>query len=110
MQKSVIMKKLIVLIGCVALMSAMNINVSPVNAQAPEEDVHLIVSPELSELVSMWITEYSSQNPGAVIRSSEIEEGGSINVLEQGGTLGLVTEEYLHSLNGPSLWLSLIHI
>lgn len=104
MQKSVIMKKLIVLIGCVALMSAMNINVSPVNAQAPEEDVHLIVSPELSELVSMWITEYSSQNPGAVIRSSEIEEGGSINVLEQGGTLGLVTEEYLHSLNGPSLW------
>ncbi|MDT8401086.1 MAG: hypothetical protein RQ743_05275 [Bacteroidales bacterium] len=102
------MKKLIVLIGFVALISVLNINVSPAYAQSQDEAVHLIVSPELSGLVSMWITEYSKENPDAQIKSSDIKDEAGINELKKEGTLGLVTEEYLRSLDGSSLWTMVV--
>ncbi|HDZ42184.1 MAG TPA: hypothetical protein ENH59_10990 [Bacteroidetes bacterium] len=105
------MKKLIVLIVFVALMSALNmngINVSPSYAQSPGDTVHLIISPELSELVAMWITKYSTANPDAVIKGSDIENGRGINDLKKEGTLGIVTEEYLRSLDRASLWTMVV--
>jgi len=106
-QKSIIMKKLIVLVSFVALMSVIKINgmiLSPIYAQAEKDTVHLLVNPELSQLVNKWITEYSASNPGAIISQADIYDERSGYDLKQKNVLGIVTEDYLHSLDHASLW------
>ncbi len=101
------MKKLIVLVSFVALMSVIKINgmiLSPIYAQAEKDTVHLLVSPELSELVNKWITEYSASDPGALISQADIYAESSGYDLKQKNVLGIVTEDYLHSLDRASLW------
>lgn len=101
------MKKFIAVVSFVAFLSLISINamvVTPVFAPVNQDTVHLLVSPELAGLVNKWITEYSQGNPESVINQVDIYNEGDEYDLEKNGALGIVTEDYLHSLDNKSLW------
>ncbi len=103
MHNSIIMKKLIVLFGLVALIMS-GISAPTTDPQDEKNMVQLLVSPELSELVNKWITEYSAGNPDVSIQQLDIYDESSGYDLNKEGVLGIVTEEYLHSIGRESLW------
>ena len=97
------MKKLVVLIGLVSLIMS-GMSAPPTDPQDEKNMVQLLVSPELSELVNKWITEYSAGNPDVSIQQLDIYDESSGYDLKKEGVLGIVTEEYLHSIGRESLW------
>ncbi|MBN1387227.1 MAG: hypothetical protein JW965_02200 [Bacteroidales bacterium] len=97
------MKKLVVLISFVALLMS-GISAPLSNPQDQKDKVQLLVSPELSELVNKWITEYSEGNPDVIVQQADIYDESSGYDLKQEGVLGIVTEEYLRSAGSESLW------
>lgn len=103
MQILIIMKKLVVLISFMALLTS-GMSVPLTTPQEEGARVQLLVNPDLSELVNKWITEYSASNPGTVIKQVDIGDAVSGYDLEQEGVLGIVAEEDLHAMDRGSLW------
>jgi len=106
MKKPEIMKKLVVLIGLMAVVSLMKLDGMTVTEfNAPGKDtVHVMVSPELSDLVDKWVKEYAVTGTDIIIRKENISDAGTVYNLRDKGVIGIVTEDYLHSMQNESLW------
>jgi len=100
------MKKLVVLIGLMAVVSLMKLDGMTVTEfNAPGKDtVHVMVSPELSDLVDKWVKEYAVTGTDIIIRKENISDAGTVYNLRDKGVIGIVTEDYLHSMQNESLW------
>ncbi len=103
------MKKLIVLFSIAALLPFTGTNgmLSPAYQGAGQDTVHLMVSSELSGLVDKWISEYTGLNPEIAFRKDLITAEESNPVLAAEGVTGIVTEEYLRSVNN-NLWTMVV--
>lgn len=87
----------------------MNSMIMPSGYAAGDKDtLRVLVSPELNGLVEKWVTEYSHENPGVLINVADIQEEGSHNSLNKKGVMGIVTEDYLRSVQRGSLWSMVI--
>ncbi|HCC70200.1 MAG TPA: hypothetical protein DEQ09_03495 [Bacteroidales bacterium] len=69
-----------------------------------KDTVHVLISPELTELVDKWIIEYSADDPEIMIRKADITVDKSRYDIGNDGVIGIVTEDYLHTMHGESLW------
>lgn len=110
MQKPEIMKKLVVLIGLMAVMSLLRaggMTVEGPDAQT-KDTVHVMVSPELSDLVDTWVKEYAGTGSGIIVSKTDIANESNRYSLSDKGVVGIVTEDYLQSLRGESLWTMVV--
>lgn len=104
--KIFIMKKLVFLIALLAFLSMPVVNGmigSSVYPADVSDTLRILVSPELSRLAGKWIKEYSDDNTDIQISEAVIDSEAKYD-LETEGVFGIVTEDYLRTVERGSLW------
>jgi len=78
------------------------------NVASLKSSIQLASSPELSDMVTDWVSEYKSIQPGSDFTLNPIPEKGLDDFLQKEGTIALVTKESLTKIEGEPLWTLVI--
>lgn len=78
------------------------------NVVSTKSSIQLATSPELSDMVTDWVSEYKSIQPGSDFTLESVPEQGLNDFLQKEGTIALVTKESLTKIEGEPLWTLVI--
>ncbi|OFY51709.1 MAG: hypothetical protein A2W85_08640 [Bacteroidetes bacterium GWF2_41_31] len=101
------MKKLIKLISYATLIVAFATHLSAVSAtpgNVEEDTIHIWSSPDLFNVATIWVDEYTHMNPGAKIKLERADAAALNQTISNPGHIGFVTNEFVPDFKSKSVW------
>ena len=101
------MKKLIKLISYATLVVAFATHLSAVSANpgnVEEDTIHIWSSPDLINVATIWVDEYTNMNPGAKIKLERADASALNQTISDLGHIGFVTNEFVPDFKSKSVW------
>lgn len=69
-----------------------------------QDSIKILSSPDLYNLTSSWVREYSKVNPQLAIKVCSLKDSPISDFLNSDGNLCFISNEYYSSLNNESIW------